>query len=90
MSASAEKKSRFAKKVADISAFHLPEFIYRVLAKYIPQKARYPLFEDYVDSVGEAEIVAIAESLQEIPSFSENSAESAKSISKKLNQIKRK
>ena len=74
VSASAEKKSRFAKKVADISAFHLPEFIYRVLAKYIPQKAQYPLFEDYVDSVGEAEIVAIAESLQEIPSFSENPA----------------
>ncbi|MGX2985233.1 nitrite/sulfite reductase [Helicobacter sp. 23-1048] len=74
VSASAEKKSRFAKKVADISAFHLPEFIYRVLAKYIPQKAQYPLFEDYVDSVGEAEIVAIAESLQEIPSFDENPA----------------
>lgn len=74
VSASADKKSRFAKKVADISAFHLPEFIYRVLAKYIPQKAQYPLFEDYVDSVGEAEIVAIAESLQEIPSFSENPA----------------
>ena len=74
VSASAEKKSRFAKKVADISAFHLPEFIYQVLAKYIPQKAQYPLFEDYVDSVGEAEIVAIAESLQEIPSFDENPA----------------
>lgn len=74
VSASADKKSRFAKKVADISAFHLPEFIYRVLAKYIPQKAQYPLFEDYVDSVGEGEIIAIAESLQEIPSFSENPA----------------
>ena len=74
VSASESKKSRFAKKVADISAFHLPEFIYRVLAKYIPQKAKYPLFEDYVDSVGEAEIVAIAESLQEIPSFDENPA----------------
>lgn len=74
VSGSAEKKSRFAKKVADISAFHLPEFIYRVLAKYIPQKAQYPLFEDYVDSVGKGEIIAIAESLQEIPSFSENPA----------------
>ena len=74
VSASADKKSRFAKKVADISAFHLPEFIYRVLAKYIPQKAKYPLFEDYADSVGEGEIIAIAESLQEIPSFSENPA----------------
>lgn len=74
VSASENKKSRFAKKVADISAYHLPEFVYRVLAKYIEQKPKYPLFEDYVDSIGEAEIVAIAESLQEIPDFTENTA----------------
>lgn len=74
VSATKDKKSRFAKKVADISAYHLPEFIYQVLAKYIPQRAKYPFFEDYVDSVGEAEIIAIAESLQEIPSFEENPA----------------
>lgn len=72
VSASENKKSRFAKQIADISAFHLPEFVYRVLQTYIAKKAKYPQFEDYVDNEGESEIIAIAQDLKEIPAMSEN------------------
>lgn len=73
VSASESKKSRLAKQIADISAFHLPEFVYKVLRLYISKKSQYPQFEDYVDNEGEEEIIKIAQSLKEIPAFSEDS-----------------
>lgn len=73
VSADENKKSRFAKQIADISAFHLPEFVYRVLQTYIAKRAKYPHFEDFVDNEGESEIIKIAQDLKEIPSISEDS-----------------
>lgn len=74
VSADSENPSRFARKVAEIPAFHLPKFVALVLELYIAKKPKYPRFEDFVDSEGEGEIVAIAEGLQEIPDFSESTA----------------
>ncbi len=74
VSAAEGKKSCFARRIADISAFHLPEFVYRVLSAYIAKKPRYADFADYVDNEGESEIIAIAKDLQAIPTFAENPA----------------
>ncbi|MBX7491525.1 nitrite/sulfite reductase [Helicobacter turcicus] len=67
-----EGKTRFAKKITQIAAFYLPEFIYKVLSRFLKVKGKFKTFEDWVDSSGEAEIVSLAESFGDIPSFEEN------------------
>ncbi|RDU64753.1 nitrite/sulfite reductase [Helicobacter sp. MIT 14-3879] len=67
-----EGKTRFAKKIADISAFRLPEFVYAVLKTYLEVKNIYPRFEDWIDADGEEKIIAIAKEYKEIPDFEQD------------------
>lgn len=67
-----ESKTKFAKKIADISAYRLPEFVYQTLKSYSEKKAQYKDFQTYLDNGGEQEIELLAQSLAEIPSFEEN------------------
>lgn len=66
-----EGKTRFATKVASIAAFHLPEFVYQVLTKYISLKGEFKEFEDWIDNGGADEIAAIASNYEKVPSFEE-------------------
>lgn len=67
-----EGKTRFARKVAAIAAFHLPEFVYKVLECYIALKSRFESFEDWVDQGGDAQIAQIAKDYEKVPTFEEN------------------
>lgn len=67
-----EGETRFARKIAEVAAFHAPRFVYEVLKTYIAAKdsnKAYAKFETWVDSVGEAIIVDIAKKYVEVPSF---------------------
>ena len=89
-----EGKTRFAKKITQIAAFYLPEFVYKVLTRFLEVKKQFKTFEAWVDSSGEEEIIKIAESFAKIPEFAENpkpyydwSSEELFSVSLKKNGI---
>ncbi|WP_233707710.1 sulfurtransferase TusA family protein [Helicobacter aurati] len=67
-----EGKTRFARKIAEVAAFYVPQFVYEVLKTYIACKAEYPSFESWVDSVGEEIIKDIAEKYKQVPSFEDD------------------
>ncbi|WP_104721287.1 nitrite/sulfite reductase [Helicobacter mesocricetorum] len=67
-----EGKTRFAKKITQIAAFYLPEFVYKVLVEFLKVQKRFKTFESWVDSKGEDEIIKIAQSFEKIPDFAEN------------------
>ncbi len=67
-----EGETRFAKKIAQIAAFYLPQFVSKVLLRFLEVQNKFKTFESWVDSSGEAEIIEMAESFKEIPTFEEN------------------
>lgn len=67
-----EGKTRFARKIAAIAAYHLPEFVYKVLERFIALKHRFETFENWVDNGGEEEIIEIAKNYEKVPTFEEN------------------
>lgn len=68
-----EGKTRFARKIAEVAAYYVPQFVYEVLKTYIAAKAEYGSFESWVDNVGEEIIIGIAQKYKQVPSFEENS-----------------
>lgn len=64
-----EGETRFARKIAEVAAFHVPKFVHEVLKTYIEVQPRFKTFEAWVDSEGEAIIVDIAKKYVEVPSF---------------------
>ena len=67
-----EDITRFGKKVADISAYHLPSFTAQLLKLWIEAKKMYSSFSDWVDSKGEQQILELAQKYEDIPSFDED------------------
>lgn len=63
---------RFARKVGDISARKLPDFVGDLLTAYSLKKENYSSFSAYIDDIGEAEIAAICKKYSDIPSFDED------------------
>jgi sulfite reductase (ferredoxin) len=69
-----ETETKFAHKIADVSAFYLPKFIVSVLKSWLAVKQRYHSFSDWVAQGGEQVIVGCAHALSDIPDFSVNQA----------------
>jgi sulfite reductase (ferredoxin) len=67
-----EDETRFARKITDISAFHLPSFVVSVLKTWLPLKDQYRSFADWIDQGGESVIVDLAAALADIPDFDED------------------
>ncbi|MCI6988712.1 MAG: nitrite/sulfite reductase [Campylobacter sp.] len=64
-----DERSKFAKIIAQIPAFYLPNFLYEVLKDYTKSDSN---FDEYLQNGGEERIIAIANSYQEIPSFDDD------------------
>lgn len=68
-----EGKTRLGKKIAEISAFRLPEFVYAVLSAYMKDKPKFTSFESWLgEGGGEQEIISLAKKYEEIPDFDED------------------
>ncbi|MFV0480545.1 MAG: sulfurtransferase TusA family protein [Campylobacteraceae bacterium] len=67
-----EDKTRFGKRVADISAFHLPKFTADLLELWIENKKNYEDFAEFIDKDGEEKVVELAKKYSKIPSFEED------------------
>lgn len=67
-----ENVTRFAKKIADISAYHLPSFTAELLRFWIEIKKDYNSFADWVDDAGEQKISQLALKYSTVPSFDED------------------
>ncbi|MGD9595204.1 MAG: sulfurtransferase TusA family protein [Wolinella sp.] len=67
-----EDSTRFAKKIAEVSAYALPLFVTEVLKLWLHAKPHYANFAAWVDQEGEAQIIHLAASYAKIPSFEED------------------
>jgi len=67
-----EGRTRFSRKVGEIAARYVPNFVRDVMAVYLAQKADYPDFTTWADDRGEQEIVRIGENYRELPTMAEN------------------
>ncbi|MDR0587792.1 MAG: sulfurtransferase TusA family protein [Burkholderiales bacterium] len=67
-----ENNTRFARKVADISAFHLPQFVVEVMKSWLSVKPGYRTFSDWIDDTGEQTVKAVADQLSDIPDFDDD------------------
>jgi sulfite reductase (ferredoxin) len=67
-----EGQTRFARRLGDISAFHLPRFVAETLKSWLAAKGRHACFADWVDAEGEARIQEILRDLAAVPSFDED------------------
>lgn len=67
-----EGQTRFAKKITQIAAFYLPQFVYAVLKRFLEVKKEWKTFENWIDNGGEAEVIALADSFKTIPDFKDN------------------
>ncbi|MDR0408047.1 MAG: sulfurtransferase TusA family protein [Campylobacteraceae bacterium] len=64
--------TRFGKKIADISAYHLPSFTVELLRFWIEIKKEYNDFSDWIDDKGEQKILELAQKYSHVPSFDED------------------
>ncbi|MDR1460796.1 MAG: sulfurtransferase TusA family protein [Campylobacteraceae bacterium] len=67
-----ENITRFGKKVADISAYHLPSFVAELLQLWIDVKIEYNDFSDWIDDKGEQKVLELAQKYSHIPPFEED------------------
>ncbi|NDC83285.1 sulfite reductase subunit beta (hemoprotein) [bacterium] len=67
-----EGKTRFARKIGEVASHDVPNFVHDLLERYIPLKANYKTFADYVDDRGENDIKEVAQKYADIPSFDTN------------------
>ena len=67
-----EDKTSFAKKIADISAYHLPSFTAELLQSWIEIKKDYQSFAHWVDDKGADFIADLAAKYSSVPSFDED------------------
>ena len=66
-----EGKSRFARKVGEVPAKRVPDFVKDCLTLYEKKHDKYSSFATYVDAEGEDEIKALCEKHSETPTFEE-------------------
>ncbi|MDP2644460.1 MAG: sulfurtransferase TusA family protein, partial [Desulfobacterales bacterium] len=64
--------SRLARKIAQVSARDLPDFLLEALAAYLDKKGRYPSFAAYIDDCGESDIRNICRKYTDIPDFEDD------------------
>ncbi|MDR1615030.1 MAG: sulfurtransferase TusA family protein [Campylobacteraceae bacterium] len=67
-----ENITRFGKKTADISAYHLPSFTAELLTLWIEAKKKYSNFSDWIDDRGEQKVLELAQKYSSVPSFDED------------------
>ncbi|MDR2099736.1 MAG: sulfurtransferase TusA family protein [Campylobacteraceae bacterium] len=67
-----ENITRFGKKIADISAYHLPSFTAELLSFWINIKKDYESFAQWIDKEGEQKISELAQKYSKIPSFEDD------------------
>jgi len=67
-----ENITRFGKKIADISAYHLPSFVAQLLKIWISVQEKHASFADWIDAEGEQRAIDLAESYAVVPSFDED------------------
>jgi sulfite reductase (ferredoxin) len=67
-----ENITRFGKKIADVSAYHLPSFTAELLEFWIKIKKDYESFADWIDAEGEQKIVELAQKYSYVPPFEED------------------
>ncbi|MDR0761842.1 MAG: sulfurtransferase TusA family protein, partial [Campylobacteraceae bacterium] len=67
-----ENITRFGKKIADVSAYHLPSFTAELLEFWIKIKKDYESFADWIDSTGEQKIAELAQKYSYVPPFEED------------------
>ena len=60
---------RFARKVGNISARDIPDFITGLLSAYSRNKDSFSSFHEYIDSIGEEDIRKICAKYHDIPAF---------------------
>lgn len=65
-------KTEYAKKVSDLPAHAVPEFVYRFLKHYIEEKEEYSSYIDYLEAEGNDLIQSISEELKEVPDYDED------------------
>ncbi|MDR1285309.1 MAG: sulfurtransferase TusA family protein [Campylobacteraceae bacterium] len=67
-----ENITRFGKKIADVSAYHLPSFTAELLSLWISVKKEYNDFSDWIDDKGEQEVVELARKYSHVLPFDED------------------
>ncbi|MDR2081214.1 MAG: sulfurtransferase TusA family protein, partial [Campylobacteraceae bacterium] len=67
-----ENITRFGKKIADISAYHLPSFTAELLRYWLEIKKDYESFADWIDDKGEQKILELAQKYSYVPPFDED------------------
>ncbi|MHB9029920.1 MAG: sulfurtransferase TusA family protein, partial [Candidatus Latescibacterota bacterium] len=63
---------RLARKVGEISARDLPDFVTELLRVYLRKKDRYSSFHAYIDGGGEDDIQALCDLYRDIPAFGDD------------------
>ena len=67
-----EDRTKFAKKVAEISAFYMPKFSAKLLKAWIDAKDNYEDFANWIEADGGEFVTKIALEFKEIPSFEDD------------------
>ncbi|MDR2637263.1 MAG: sulfurtransferase TusA family protein [Zoogloeaceae bacterium] len=67
-----EDITRFARKIGEVAAFHLPRFVEEVLAAWIPLRPKFAAFADWIDAGGEAIVAALAKRFEKVPAFEDD------------------
>ncbi len=65
-------QTEYAQKVDEISAKDIPNFMHDLLQDYIPKKAKYEAFTDYLEVEGRALIKSLCDQYRDVPSFAQN------------------
>ncbi len=62
-------QTQYAEKVSEIAAKHIPHFLKDFLGVYIPKKAQYKTFKDYLNTEGKALIQELCEKYKGVPDY---------------------
>ncbi|MDR1849620.1 MAG: sulfurtransferase TusA family protein [Zoogloeaceae bacterium] len=67
-----EGATRFARKVGEVAAIHLPDFVEKILSVWIPLKPQFASFADWIDHGGEAIVTDLAQAFAKVPAFEDD------------------
>ena len=65
-------ETKYAEKVNEIAAKHIPNFLHDFLQVYIPKKAQYGAFKEYLNAEGKDLINQLCDKYKEVPDFKDD------------------
>ncbi|MGE4170156.1 MAG: sulfurtransferase TusA family protein [Candidatus Margulisiibacteriota bacterium] len=65
-------QTKYAEKVDEIAAHHIPNFVHDFLEAYIPKKAEFPTYKAFLEAEGKTLIKTLCDKYREVPDFAQD------------------